>query len=488
MAGSIETDDIIGDLLTKIQEFVFPRRIRCKEFFADSDPLKCGRVSYVVFHKALDRMGITFLTESDVTILAEHFTQYGPKVEKPAIFDYKAFCAVVDEVFVTEPGPQVSSSPGSTQMMTFQRMRLSDEKEEKVYHVLHRFATLCKARGIIVKNIFVDLDRTCAASPSMLNNRRGGKVTKTQFIRLFPFKKEMTEEDIELLAEAYLTEGGDVHFQALHNDVSEASQTGAQPFPESPLYLKPDHTEWSHSLMSAVEMVRAKVVEKRCRILEGFHSFDNLRKGFCTVGQLKAVLTMMNLAKDIDGQKFDEIVAGYLREDGLFCYKDFCDDVNSAFTTPNLEQSPLMTIPMPDASNTAPARRNAMTMDGQTRQKVIAVEDMIRKKVSSERVLLKDKFKAFDPPHRGFITRNQFVRVMNGIGFNLNEDQVSLLCTVYCNVGNHTDFDYNAFNSSVDPPDDDEALAMEQSNAPYQEKLPQPYFDAKGQVIPAGSK
>jgi len=292
-------------------------------------------------------------------------------------------------------------------------------------------------------------------------------------------------DEIKMLGESYMTESGDVHFQALHNDVSEVSEAGAQPFPTSPLYLKPDDTEWSHSLMSPLEKVRAKVVEKRCRILDGFHDFDALRKGFVTVGQVKAVFTMMGLHEDIDRSGFEELVAAYLRDDGLFCYRDFCIDVNSAFTTPNLEHHPLMTISMPDASVTAPARRNAMTVSGETRKQVARVEDMIRSKVMCERMLLKDKFRAFDVANRGFITRNQFVRVMNNIGFGLNESQVTLLCTIYCNNGNHTDFDYIAFNACVDPPDDDEALAMEQANAPYQEKLPQKYFDQRGRVIPA---
>merc|ERR1719181_1146981 len=123
--------------------------------------------------------------------------------------------------------------------MTFQKVQMSPEKEEEVMHILHRFATMCKARGVLVKAIYTDVDRTIAPSPSMLNARRGGKVTRSQFIRLFPFKKEFTEKDIELLTEAYTTESGDVQFMTLHNDVSEVVEAGAQPFPSSPLYLKP---------------------------------------------------------------------------------------------------------------------------------------------------------------------------------------------------------------------------------------------------------
>merc|ERR1719188_491226 len=102
----------------------------------------------------------------------------------------------------------MTSSPGSTVMSSF--VPNSVEDEERFMHVLHRVATLCKARGVHIKPIYVDLDRAAIPSPSMLNPRRGGKVTREQFRRNWPFKKEMTEEDIDLLCERYGTKNGDV--------------------------------------------------------------------------------------------------------------------------------------------------------------------------------------------------------------------------------------------------------------------------------------
>lgn len=255
-----------------------------------------------------------------------------------------------------------------------------------MYHLLHRFATLCSTRGIEVKELYTDLDRAPIASPSRLSPMRGGKVTRGQFIRIFPFQKEFTDAEKLRNAEHYQTKDGDVHFMALHNDVSQVVEHGMQPFPRSDLYLKPDDTEWSHSLMSPVDKIRAKVVEKRCRLNEHFQDFDPLRKGYCTPGQVKAVLTICDLGKEIDRGQFEQLTASYLREDGLFCYKDFVADCDSLFTTPNLEKDPLAMIQMPDPSATAPARRNRMTLTPSKIDAISKLEERIKTNVSTRRI------------------------------------------------------------------------------------------------------
>lgn len=91
-----------------------------------------------------------------------------------------------------------------------------------------------------------------------------------------------------------------------------------------------------------------------------------------------------------------------------------------------------------------------------------------------------------DRTNRGFITRNQFVRVMGSLGIKVDDMEVGLLCAAFCNLGNHTDFNYVEFIKTMDPPDEDESLAMMQANAPYQEPVVQKYFDHRGQVVPTG--
>merc|ERR1712232_613141 len=113
------------------------------------------------------------------------------------------------------------------------------------------------------------------------------------------------------------------------------------------------------------------------------------------------------------------------------------------------------------------------------------VEDKIRTRVHLRRVLIKPMFQDMDKAHRGFITRNQFSRAMTSLGFELTEIEIGILSTVYCNLGNHLDFNYVDFVKSVDPPDAEQEMAAMQMSGPFVDFSPKKYFDTCGRVQPA---
>jgi len=489
-AGPMEdpsNDEVIAELVHRIQLHVMPRRIRCREFFNDFDPLRCGRCTMPQLAKALNTIGVG-MTEQEVDTLAEHYTDHGPRATKPQVVNYYRFCADVDNIFSSEEeqdnmkSMMMTSSPGSTVMSTFRPNSVEDE--DRFYHVLHRVATLCKARGVLLKPLYTDLDRAAIPMPSRQNPRRGGKVTRQQFIRTWPFKKEMSPDDLELLCDRYSTKGGDIHFMALHNEVSEVLGDPEQPFPTSPLHLRADGTRWSHQDLPVVKKIMSKVVEKRVRLKEHFQDFDPLRKGFCTPGQVKTVITIMGLGKDIDKYDFETILSMYMQDDGLFDYRSFCDDVDKAFTVPNLERDPLARIDMPDATTTAPARRNTMRLSDAKTAKARKIEEKIRTFVRKRRTEMKPMFQDFDRAERGYVTRSQFVRIMSMMQFDLDEKAIDLLAGIYCDFGNHNDFNYKTFLRNVDPPAPDVEVAMMQMTSPFIPFKPKPYFNARGKVMP----
>eukprot|EP00933_Yihiella_yeosuensis_P005791 TRINITY_DN110382_c0_g1_i1.p1 TRINITY_DN110382_c0_g1~~TRINITY_DN110382_c0_g1_i1.p1 ORF type:complete len:495 (-),score=68.02 TRINITY_DN110382_c0_g1_i1:211-1695(-) len=476
-------DERIAELIMRIQVYVYPRRIRVKEFFNDFDPLRHGRCSVLNFGRAMNMIGMR-ITDEEVDVLSEHFTEHGANIIPPQVVNYYKFIEAVDQVFIHgSPAAHVmSSSPSSTTLTTFVARDLEDE--EKFMHVLHRLASMCKARGVCWKYIYTDHDRSAIPSPSRQSPYMGGKVTKNQFIRKFPFKKEFAMEDIELLAEKYLTETGDVHFQAMHNDVTEVTSAEPPPFPTSPLFLKPDDSVWSQHSLQAVEKVRAKAVEKRCRLYEHFQDFDPLRKGFCTAGQVKTVFTIMDLSKEIDRHDFEQLVEQFTREDGLFCYKDFCAEVDKEFVTPFLEKDPLAQTSMPDANSTLPARRNKVCLSRERSAQIERLEAKIRSKCKSRRINLLPAFQDMDRVHTGHVTKNCFYRIMFSMGFTMSDEEVNMLGNVYCDLGNHLEFNYQDFLRSVDVPNEDVELAIAQLSAPHQGEGISSYFDARGRVIP----
>eukprot|EP00931_Biecheleriopsis_adriatica_P004447 TRINITY_DN106114_c0_g1_i1.p1 TRINITY_DN106114_c0_g1~~TRINITY_DN106114_c0_g1_i1.p1 ORF type:complete len:493 (+),score=131.50 TRINITY_DN106114_c0_g1_i1:78-1556(+) len=483
MGFTVEYDeDVVAELIERIQVYCLPRRIRVKEFFNDFDPLRHGRCTVINFGRALNMIGLS-LTDDEVDMLTQHFTQEGPEVVQPQVINYNAFCAAIDEVYVagSPAALQMSSDPSSTQLMTFKPKSL--EEEEQFMHVLHRLAAMCKARGVLFKGIYFEVDRAPIPSPSRQSPYMGGKVTKQQFIQRFPFKKEFSPEDVELLANHYLTEKGDVHFMAMHNDISEVTDHEAPPFPTSPLYLKPDHSTWSQSRHSVVDKIRSKVVEKRVRLVDYFRDFDPLRKGYVTSSQVKTVMTICNIATILDGNDYDQLVAMFQREDGLWCYADFVAEVEKEFVTPNLEKDPLAQTSMPDATSTMISRRNKVCLSPEQLARWEWLEGKIRSRVTKLRVNLVPSFEDMDKTHCGHITKNQFYRVMESMGFNLSAEDVDLLGLVYCDLGTHIDFNYKDFLKSVDVPSEDVELAIAQLAAPYQGFEPAQYFSPQGKVL-----
>jgi Ca2+-binding EF-hand superfamily protein len=429
----------------------------------------------------LDTSGAKY-TDLEIELLADHFTQIGPNVQKPQVVSYSKFCAAVDEVFATDVSLGCTLDGKEDFMKSMLKTSLTSfnpkpvEDEGRIDHIMHRLATLCKSRGIVFKYLFLDFDRGPSPSPSRSNPRRSGKCTKNQFTRIFPFKKEFSEDDIEYLCQRYLTEGGDVHFQAIHNEISEVLNPEPPEFPTSPLFLKQDPTQWSHQSLNPVKKIQSKVVEKRIRISDFFKDFDSLRKGYCTAGQLKTVLTISDLAKEVNKNDFAHLVEAYTREDGMFCYALFCRDVDAAFSVPGLEKDPLMMTPLPDHTTTAPGRRNKMQLSREQKQKIADLEDKIRTRIVKRRILMKPMFLDMDKAHKGVVSRSQFGRVMGMLGFDLRQDELALLSGSYCDRGNHSDFNYVDFIKTCDPPDEQQEVAMSQLNAPYQDEAPSKYF------------
>lgn len=488
----MDDDSQIAELIHRIQVFAAPRRIRMQEFYVNFDALRSGRCTKVQFGRGLDTAGIK-LSDVEVELLAEHFTENGPNVQKPQVVNYKKFCFEVDKIFASAEDLELKSggmsmsngfrsmsgSPVDKMMMTstssFTPQVVDDD--ERMNHIMHRLAALCKSRGIVFKYLYQDWERGPNPSPSRVNPTRGGKCTVPQFKRLFPFKKEMPEDDIDYLIYRYQTPGGDVHFLAIHNDVSEVLAPEPPPFPTSPLFLKPDGTQWDHMTLNPMRKIQSIVVARRVRLTEYFQDFDPLRKGFCTAGQLKAVLTILNLEKEVNREDFTHIVENYSRDDGMICYALFCRDIDAAFSVPGLEKDPLATTPLPDATTTAPGRRNRMSLTSSEKRKINDLEDKLRQRIRTRRVLLKPAFQDMDRTHKGLVTRNQFQRVMGSLGFELTQLEYSLLAGYYCDRGNHNDFNYVDFIKACDPPIEEEEVAMSQLNAPYQDQAPSKYFD-----------
>merc|ERR1719428_1956205 len=141
---------------------------------------------------------------------------------------------------------------------------------------------------------------------------------------------------------------------------------------------------------------------------------------------------------------------------------------------------------MTDASTTIHARRNYVALTPEQTTAIAKLEEGIRARIRTRRILVRPDFAHFDPTHRGHVTKGQFARVMDGLGFQMDATAIDLLGYAYCDPGNHTDFNYVDFCKSCDPPSSEDNEAMMQENAPYQAHKPSKYFDIRGRIQPLG--
>jgi hypothetical protein len=106
--------------------------------------------------------------------------------------------------------------------------------------------------------------------------------------------------------------------------------------------------------------LQAAVVMKRVRIEEFFLDFDKLRKGRVTKNQFMSILSMLNF--NLTAEEFKSLADRYETDDGLFSYKDFCANINSAFTTYGIQKAPLTQVKPVTVDQTIPARRKYLEM------------------------------------------------------------------------------------------------------------------------------
>merc|ERR1711904_616518 len=174
------------------------------------------------------------------------------------------------------------------------------------------------------------------------------------------------------------------------------------PYPKSELIKREDLVTRTHDELHVVHKIQARVVERRLRLTEFFQDYDPLRKGFCNHGQVKSIFALLKISLEPD--EFNELFQAYTREDGLFCYAAFCQEVDQAFTTNHLEKQPLARIAMTDASTTIHARRNFIKLTQEQQDAIAKLEEGIRARISTRRILVRPDFKQMDTAHRGLVT------------------------------------------------------------------------------------
>jgi len=356
------------------------------------------------------------------------------------------------------------------------------EKEESI---LHRIALLTNTRGLVIKHCFEDAGRA-------------GKVTEEQFRRYFPLTKDFVKEELDLIIQRYKVVGDNnnnlINYMNLHNEVTDAvAIIKDSPIPVSPYIISEEkmNEKWTKNNYNIIEIITAKIIEKRLRLEDNFSDFDNLRTGYCTDFNLDSVLTTCGLNNCFSNNEVEELKVLYQKKDlnlRMFNYKKFCEDVASASSYKDIHRDPLARISLPNSNVTLPGRRSRRELTEEEKVMINDIETEIRCRIAKRRIEITNSFRDFDKTNQGHITLEQFKRVLASLqidGGRQDNTQTNLLGKKYCDLGEGSSdlFNYRSFCSVVDPVADSLKNAEGDSKKPYVKPAPSKYFTETGKVF-----
>lgn len=148
----------LDSIMEKLQSHVYKRRVRLLEFFQGFDNLRRGLVPKQKFHTVVGQAELP-LTADEIELCLSEYADPNSN----DLFNYRGFCAKVNEVFgpvelnrtpLTAPSPvRVKPEPSKT------IQTLSPQEEQFVQTILRRMKYIVTTRRMNIRDQFEDYDR-----------------------------------------------------------------------------------------------------------------------------------------------------------------------------------------------------------------------------------------------------------------------------------------------------------------------------------------
>ncbi|KAK8887144.1 hypothetical protein M9Y10_038182 [Tritrichomonas musculus] len=144
---------------TRLQTFIYKRRIRIEDFFLSFDNLRSGRVTDQKFRSVIGQTDLP-LEASEIDFLINMFRVQGTD----DMFDYRSFCHQLNKIFgkrelckkpVDKGKPRAQALPDPS--TTLQSLDRNDQRE--LQSILERMRTMVRMRRMNIKEQFEDYDR-----------------------------------------------------------------------------------------------------------------------------------------------------------------------------------------------------------------------------------------------------------------------------------------------------------------------------------------
>jgi len=441
------------DIEKRIKSEVYQKGIRVREFFFDYDKLRKGVVTEDKFRTALSMIKV-YMTKDDVEELVRRYAI------GDGLVGYDEFCKNIDAQFFDYDQAR------DNLVQTKSTAIYSDDEGKVLFNALRLIKHIIKTKRILLKLPFQDFDKT-----------NSSHVTRDQFGRVLVNLGIMLDQPtIDILARKYMDKGNlrEVNYAQFCKEVDDFTDVSISPekktfvsstyVPQdvvhdvknldlaSNLYLSKKLGAGSDTL-EVEKKIQAEVVMKKLRIKEFFKDFDNLRKGTVTETQFRRILDMTNIP--LNNTEFNALLTKYKQPDGLVNYKEFVDNIDRVFTTPGIEKDPLYKVQGVDYNTTLAARRKFLELSPEEEQQLDELIHIYQQQIKNRRVLLKPTFQDFDKTQLGYVSRNQFLRILNQFDLFPNNEALNLLLKRYTDRGNLDEVNYYAFIRDVDLYDDE---------------------------------
>lgn len=440
------------DIEKRIKSEVYQKGIRVKEFFFDYDKLRKGIVTEDKFRTALSMIKV-YMTKDDVEELVRRYSIGDGLVR------YDEFCKNIDaQFFDYDQARDNLQQTKSTAIYT-------EDEGTVLFNALRLIKHIIKTKRILLKRPFQDFDKT-----------NSSHVTREQFGRVLVNLGIMLDQPtIDVLARKYMDKGNlrEVNYSQFCKEVDDFTDETTSPEKKqvSSTYVPEDvvHDVKTLDLASNLytskrlgagsdtleveKKIQAEVVMKKLRIKEFFKDFDGLRKGTVTESQFRRILDMTNIP--LNDTEYKALLNKYSQPVGLVNYKAFVDNIDKVFTTPGIEKDPLYKVDSVDYNTTLAARRKYLELTPEEEEHLAMIIHDYQQLIKNRRVLLKPTFEDFDKTHLGYVSRNQFLRILNQFKLFPNNEALNLLLKRYTDKGNLDEVNYYAFIRDVDQYDDE---------------------------------
>eukprot|EP00795_Rhopilema_esculentum_P008232 gene8232-14169_t len=428
----------INDVEAKIRNAAQVRCARTDEYLKDFDRLRTGYITKVQLKRCLDQHYGIVLEPLEEDIL---MAKYGSDRQKPGMFNYRDFCAVIDKGFeaTTYPKEQSKTSPN-----VISRRPISPELNEKSQQILTRIAPHYEYHGINVKSCYEDFDK-----------HNIGTITESQFYRSFPGPSDVQESEMRLLARKYRhpTKQGMCNYLDFHQDIVETqNELNSSKMAQKDIEFTEDEFITTKSrketdLQGVFSKIRVAVHKNGIRTTEFFRDHDKLRSGIITENQFVCGLSLCcGSQASLTRDEIQLLVNFYKLPDGRVRYKEFCDSMENAFTIPHLEKNPTAVVYRPQVGELAKVPN---TLSPAEEDSVMSVLTNLRDIVQKKRLMIYPYFKDFDRA-KGYtrcITKTQFSRMLHMVGLDVSQADLELLARKFDCGG---DVYYPAFIQAID--------------------------------------